>query len=52
VFSGHGLEFWRRGVGPGQEFVKTALGMAVDDARDDVGQVAVRLDLDELAGLD
>ena len=26
--------------------------MAVDDAGDDVGEVAMRLDLDELAGLD
>jgi hypothetical protein len=50
--SGHGPERGRGGVGPWQEFVETALGMAVDDAADDVGQVVVGLQADELAGLD
>jgi hypothetical protein len=39
-------------IGPGQEFVEPALGMAIDDAADDVGEVGVRFDADELAGLD
>jgi hypothetical protein len=50
--SGHGPERGRGGVGPWQEIVETALGMAVDDAADDVGQVVVGLHADELAGFD
>src|SRR4051794_2093164 len=38
-------------IGPGQELVETALGMAVDDAADHVGQVGPGLDADQLAGL-
>src|SRR3954469_25217910 len=39
-------------IGPGQELVETALGMAVDDAADHVGQVVgPGLDADQLAGL-
>src|SRR3954447_4068727 len=39
-------------IGPGQELVETALGMAVDDAADHVGQVGLGFDADQLAGLD
>ena len=52
MFSGHGLEVGSGGIGPGQELVDAAVGVAVDDAGDDVGEVGVRLDADELAGLD
>jgi hypothetical protein len=52
LFSGHGLELWRSGISPGQQLVEAAVGMAVDDAGDDVGQVAAGLDADQLAGLD
>src|SRR3954451_12512701 len=38
-------------IGPGQELVETALGMAVDDAADHVGQVGPGFDADQLAGL-
>ena len=38
-------------MGPGRELVETALGMAVDDAADHVGQVGPGLDADQLAGL-
>ena len=49
---GHGLEFGDAGVGPGQQFIELALRMAVDDAGDDVGEVSVRLDANQFAGLD
>ncbi len=52
MFSGHGLEFGIRDVGPGQELVDAAIGMAVDDPGEDVGEVTERLDAVELAGLD
>ncbi len=39
-------------IGPGQELIEAALGMAVDDAADPVGQVGPGLDSDELASLD
>src|SRR3954468_22279377 len=38
-------------IGPGQELVETALGMAVDDAADHVSQIGPGLDPDQLAGL-
>src|SRR3954453_22425195 len=38
-------------IGPGQGLVETALGMAVDDAADHVGQIGPGLDADQLAGL-
>jgi hypothetical protein len=52
MFSGHGLESWLGGIGPRQEFVEAALRMAIDDAGDDVRQVAVGLDADKLTGFD
>ena len=52
MFSGHGPEFWRFGIGPRQEIIEAALGMAADDAGDDVGEVAVRLNVEELASFD
>lgn len=51
LFSGHGLERrWR--VGPGQQLVELALRMTGDDAGDDVGEIGLRVDAVELAGLD
>src|SRR5882762_9645914 len=52
MFSGHGLEIGRGGISPGQKLVESAVGVAVDDAGDDVGQVGVRLEANQLAGLD
>ena len=52
MLSGHGLKIWRSGIGPRQEVVEAAVGVTVDDAGDDVGQVGERLDADQLAGLD
>jgi hypothetical protein len=43
---------WHCGIDPGQEIVEAALGMAVDDAGNDVGEVTVRLDPEELACFD
>ena len=40
------------GVGPGQKFVDAGLRMAVDDPGEDVGEVGLRVDAVELAGLD
>src|SRR5215213_10610681 len=52
VLSGHGLEVWRGRVGPGQELVEPALRVAVDDPGEHVGQIGLRLDAHQLAGLD
>lgn len=52
MFPGHGPAVGGVGIGPGQKVVDAALGMAVDDAGDDVGQVGVRVDVVELAGFD
>lgn len=52
VVSGRGFDFWRGAIGPGQQLVEAALRMALDDASDDVGEIAERLDAAELAGLD
>ena len=49
--SGHGLE-GRGSVGPGKQVVDLALSVAFDDAGDDVGEVALRLDGVELCGFD
>jgi hypothetical protein len=51
-FSGHRLDVGGGGISPGQELVEAAVGVAVDNAGDDVGQVGVRLDANQLAGLD
>src|SRR4051795_162571 len=51
LFLGRGLEGGCGRIGPGQELVEAALGMAGDDAADHVGQVGSRLDADQLAGL-
>jgi hypothetical protein len=32
MFSGHGLEFGRSGIGPGQKLIEATVGMAIDDA--------------------
>lgn len=50
MFSGHGLER-RCGVSPWQQIVDLALGMAGDNAGDDVDEVSLRVDGVELAGL-
>ena len=52
MFSGHGLEIGRGRIAPGQELTEAAVWVSGDDALDHVGQVAVRLDAGELAGLD
>jgi hypothetical protein len=52
VFSGHGLESGSRDVGPRKEIVDLAVGVAVDDPGEHVGEIAERLDVVELAGLD
>jgi hypothetical protein len=46
AFTGHGPRLRCRGISPGQELVDAALGEVVDDAGDDVGEVAVRLDVE------
>lgn len=51
MFSGHGLEFVRGDVGPGQQLVDLPVGVSVDDLGEDVGEIAERLDAVELAGL-
>jgi hypothetical protein len=51
VFSRHVFEWLDSGVGPGQEFVDAAIGMAVDDLADHVGEIGVRVDAVEFAGL-
>jgi hypothetical protein len=52
VFSGHGFEGLRGGVGPRQQLIEAALWVTVHDAGDDVGEIAVGLNTIELAGLD
>jgi hypothetical protein len=52
VFSGHGLEFVRGDVGPGQQVVDLAVGVGVDDSGEHVGKIAARLDAVELASFD
>ena len=52
MMSGHGLEIGRSGISPRQEFVEAAVGVTVDDAGDDVGQVSIRFDANQRAGLD
>jgi hypothetical protein len=39
-------------IGPRQQVIDLAVGVAVDDPGDDVGKVGVRLYADEFAGLD
>lgn len=50
MFSGHGCGFWH--VGPRQEFVDVAIGMAVDDHGDDVSQIELGIDVAEFDGVD
>jgi hypothetical protein len=52
LFSGHIAEFDGRRVAPWQELIQAALRMTCDNAADDVGEITVRLDAIELAGLD
>src|SRR5215208_2283833 len=51
LFLSRNLEGGCGRIGPGQELIEAALGMAVDDAADHVGQVGPRLDADQFAGL-
>jgi hypothetical protein len=39
-------------VGPRQQLIDIAVGMTIDDAREDVGQIRERVDVVQLAGLD
>src|SRR5690606_24653382 len=47
----HGLNLGSRDVGPGQEIVDLAVGVAVDDPGKRVGQVGERFDVVQLARL-
>ena len=44
LFSGHIPERVLGGVGPGQEFVDAAVGMAVDDLDNNVAEIGLRID--------
>jgi hypothetical protein len=50
MFSGHGFD--GGGVGPGQEIVDLAIGVAVDDFGYNVGEIHEVIDAVELACLD
>jgi hypothetical protein len=39
-------------IGPREELIEAAIGMAVEDTGDDVGETTVRFEADQLAGLD
>ena len=52
MLSGHVPERFPGGIGPGQEFVDAAVGMAIDDLGDDVGEIDLRIDGIEFAALD
>ena len=51
MFLGRGLG-GRGRVGPGQKVFVLALGTTGDDPCDDVGEIGLRVDVVELAGLD
>lgn len=51
MFLGHGFEFLFC-VGPRQQLVDVVVEMAVDDAREDVGQISERVDIVQLASFD
>jgi hypothetical protein len=44
LVSGHGLEFVRGDVSPGQDIIDPAIGMAVDDVGEDVGEIGELLE--------
>jgi hypothetical protein len=50
--SGHAFEGCGGGVGPWQQLVEAAVGVSVDDLGDGLGEIGVRFDIGELAGLD
>ena len=52
MFSGHSLEFGCTDVGPCQAIVDLAVGVAVDDPGEQVGEVAERLDSIQFADFD
>src|SRR6266849_3533922 len=52
MFSGHVFEGCGGGIGPRQQVVEAAVGVSVDDFRDGLGEIGVRFDIGELAGLD
>ena len=52
MLSGHVLEPALGGIGPRQEFVDAAVGMAINDLGDDVGEVGLRIDGVEFAAFD
>ena len=39
-------------IGPRQQLIDIAVGVTIDDAREDVGQIRERVDVVQLAGLD
>ena len=52
LFSGHGFEIGLGGVGPWEKVVDDAIGMAVDDLAEHVGEIGVWIDAAELTILD
>lgn len=48
MLSGHSLGFWHLGIGPWQQVIDPAVGMAIDDPGDHVRQIGHRLDAVEL----
>ena len=50
--SGHVSERLLAGIGPREELVDAAIGMAVDDLGDDVGEIDLRIDGIKFAALD
>ena len=52
MFSGHGFECARVGVGPGQELIQPAIGVAVRNTGEHVGQIALRINAVKFARFD
>jgi hypothetical protein len=52
VFSGHGLEVWRGGVGPRQQIIDAGVEMAGDDAVQHISEIGLRIHLAQFARLD
>ena len=52
MFSGHGLEVWRGGIGPWQQIIDAGVEMAGDDSAQDVGEISLRIHPAQFAGLD
>jgi putative transposase len=52
VFSGHGLEVWRGGIGPRQQIIDLGVEMAGGDAAQHVREIGLRIHPAQFAGLD